>query len=135
MSECLLGYMTGQTIFANGTEKPSECTREIFLKLEEIMTTIGSPLLSAFLPQTSDGHSTANEKSKQLSILKACQSYCQSVKYPKSLLENLFRLIFDTGLVEESLFIEWKTAASTQADKKEAVKQVEGWFKWLEQEK
>lgn len=99
------------------------------------MKTIGQPLLTAFMPQTSDGQTTANEKSKQMSILKSCQSYCQSVKYPKSLLEHLFRLIYDAGLVEESLFIEWKAATSAQADKKEAVKQLEGWFKWLEGEK
>lgn len=130
LTNSIVQHLTSQTIFANGNKNPLEPTREMYNKWKDTISSV-KPIFSKYLEQNVDEETS---KLLQLEVLFSLQSYNAEIGYPKDLLENLFRIFYDEEIIDEPTFYDWKKDTKRELkSKKEAVKLLGGWFKWLEQ--
>lgn len=101
----LVEYMTKRTIYADSPTSPVEPTREMYQQYDSMMNEFGARLLATFIN---------GDKDRKLMVLSAIKDYCVEAEYPKMLLENLFRLLFNSDIIEDTVFIEWEIQLMTR---------------------
>jgi len=83
------------------------------------------PVLKTFL---------GSSASLQLSAIYALQVYCYSASFPKGLLLRWFVALYETDIIEETAFLNWKEDVNdTYPGKGKALFQVNQWLTWLEE--
>jgi translation initiation factor 4G len=59
--------------------------------------------------------------------------FCNQHQFPKEMLLRLFIIFYNTELVDEDVFLQWKEDINeTYAGKGKALFQVNNWLQWLE---
>jgi len=73
------------------------------------------------------------ESSLQLEVVYVLQMYCNEYQFPKEMLLRLFIIFYNTELVDEDVFLQWKEDINeTYPGKGKALFQVNNWLQWLE---
>jgi len=71
----------------------------------------------------------------QLNILLEVQRFCSNLKFPKGLIERIFRYLMDTHVVVRKIFIKWNEDGiqdSTSPGREEALRQTSNWLSTLQ---
>lgn len=69
----------------------------------------------------------------QLEAIYALQIYCHEKAFPKEMLLRLFIIFYNTELVDEDVFLQWKEDINeTYPGKGKSLFQVNNWLQWLE---
>jgi len=69
----------------------------------------------------------------QLEVIYVLQMYCNEHHFPKEMLLRLFIIFYNTELVDEDVFLQWKEDINeTYPGKGKALFQVNNWLQWLE---
>jgi len=98
-------------------ENVAEAEKELISKFK--------PVLKTFLRSSSQ---------LQLSAIYALQVYCYSASFPKGLLLRWFVALYETDIIEETAFLNWKEDVNdTYPGKGKALFQVNQWLTWLEE--
>jgi len=71
--------------------------------------------------------------SLQLEVVYLLQMFCNQHQFPKEMLLRLFIIFYNTELVDEDVFLQWKEDINeSYAGKGKALFQVNNWLQWLE---
>ncbi|KAJ3037849.1 Eukaryotic translation initiation factor 4 gamma 2 [Rhizophlyctis rosea] len=122
VTTCVLRHVASQTVFPNGPQQPAvEVTADVYNKQKDLLTA-SKPILIKY----------ATDADKKVEVLFGAQAYCAEVGFPKELLQSLFRLFYELEIVDEPAFNAWRDDSKRGGpSKKEAVKALQGWFKYL----
>jgi len=102
------------------TQKPEKEIQET----EKEMIDRLQNLLKEHIGSTSDA---------QLEAIYALQIYCHEKHFPKEMLLRLFIIFYNTELVDEDVFLQWKEDINeTYPGKGKSLFQVNNWLQWLE---
>ncbi|KAJ3301203.1 hypothetical protein HDU76_005808, partial [Blyttiomyces sp. JEL0837] len=124
LSLSVVRYLGINTVFANGVSSPSEITRELFVKQEEIIVSH-----KAFF----DKYVVGDLKQElELEVLFACQAYWQETGFAKLFLEHLFRLFVKNNIVEAETVFAWEKNTSREtSSKKQALEELGNYMRSL----
>jgi len=74
-----------------------------------------------------------SSSSSQLEAIYALQIFCHEKQFPKEMLLRLFIIFYNTELVDEDVFLQWKEDINeTYPGKGKSLFQVNNWLQWLE---
>ncbi|KAJ3050499.1 Eukaryotic translation initiation factor 4 gamma 2 [Rhizophlyctis rosea] len=122
LSSATIRHVAALTVFPNGPSKPAvELTADVYNKQKDLLTSL-KPVLAKY----------ATDTDKKVEVLFGAQAYSAEVGFPKELLQSLFRLFYELEIVDEAAYNAWRDDNRREtSSKKEAVKALQGWFKYL----